>query len=125
MAAGSFANGSGNLTLTITGTPSISAGNNVTASFAINIGGRLCTFTVEVAPTTVSCSRYIGSTSGSACYLFGPAGKNNYYECFRYSNNTLVLLNYTCSAGSLWNGGGYGFGSVPIGTSTTGKCVIQ
>lgn len=39
LSAGSFANGNGNLTYTITGTP-LGAG---TASFAINIGGQTCT----------------------------------------------------------------------------------
>lgn len=50
LAAGNFATGAGNLTYTITGTPS--AGG--TASFAINIGGQSCTLTRTVAsPITI------------------------------------------------------------------------
>ncbi len=54
LAQGSFANGSGNLTYTITGTPA-SAG---TASFAITIGGQSCTFTRTVygSVTALNCS---------------------------------------------------------------------
>lgn len=44
LSAGVFANGSGNLTYTITGTPNVFG----TASFAINIGGRTCTLTRSV-----------------------------------------------------------------------------
>jgi uncharacterized protein (TIGR02145 family) len=43
--AGTFANGNGNLTYTITGTPATSG----TASFALNIGGKICTMTRTVA----------------------------------------------------------------------------
>ena len=51
LAAGTFANGSGNLTYTITGTPSAVG----TASFGINIGGKTCNInrTVTVAFTFV------------------------------------------------------------------------
>lgn len=42
--AGNFANGSGTLTYTITGTPSSSG----TATFTINIGGQTCTFTRNI-----------------------------------------------------------------------------
>ena len=56
LTAGSIANGAGNLTYTITGTPS--AGG--TASFAINIGGQACTLTRTVAPvgviSTINCA---------------------------------------------------------------------
>jgi uncharacterized protein (TIGR02145 family) len=50
LAAGTFANGAGSLTYTITGTPS-GAG---TASFALNIGGQSCTLTITVAPVVPS-----------------------------------------------------------------------
>ena len=43
--AGTFANGNGSLTYTITGTPAISG----TASFVLNIGGKICTLTRPVA----------------------------------------------------------------------------
>ena len=56
LTAGTFASGAGNLTYTITGTPSASG----TASFALNIGGKTCTLirTVNYAyPTgTVHCA---------------------------------------------------------------------
>jgi len=55
LAAGSFANGSGTLTYTITGTPSGSG----TASFALNIGGATCVLTVTVSAgiiTNLNCA---------------------------------------------------------------------
>ena len=50
LVAGSFVNGSGSLTYTITGTPSGSG----TASFALSIGGRTCTLTRTVIASTTS-----------------------------------------------------------------------
>jgi uncharacterized protein (TIGR02145 family) len=49
LVAGTFANGAGNLTYTITGTPTTGG----TASFAINIGGQSCTLTRTVIPTNI------------------------------------------------------------------------
>ncbi len=46
LAAGTFANGAGSLTYTISGTPATSG----TASFALNIGGQSCTLNVTVIP---------------------------------------------------------------------------
>lgn len=43
LSAGNFASGNGNLTYSITGTPSASG----TASFALNIGGQSCTLNVQ------------------------------------------------------------------------------
>ncbi len=48
LTAGTFANGAGSLTYTITGTP-ISAGM---ASFALNIGGQSCTLSINVLPSS-------------------------------------------------------------------------
>ncbi len=45
LAAGTFANGAGNLTYTISGTPGASG----TASFALNIGGQSCTLNLSLA----------------------------------------------------------------------------
>ena len=45
LSPGTFANGNGSLTYTITGTPAISG----TASFALNIGGKTCTLSRPVA----------------------------------------------------------------------------
>jgi uncharacterized protein (TIGR02145 family) len=55
LAAGSFANGNGSLSYTITGTPTCSG----TASFALNIGGQSCTLNLIVngnPPPTFYCS---------------------------------------------------------------------
>ena len=56
--AGTFANGSGSLTLNITGTP----GSAGTASFALNIGGQLCTLTRTVGTPDPLASHTCGST---------------------------------------------------------------
>jgi uncharacterized protein (TIGR02145 family) len=50
LAAGNIANGSGNVSYTISGTPTTSG----TASFAITLGGQSCTFTFSVAVSTAS-----------------------------------------------------------------------
>jgi uncharacterized protein (TIGR02145 family) len=64
VSAGVFANGSGNLTYTITGNPDFEG----TASFALNIGGRTCTLT-----RTVSCMA-IG-TNTTIVDVVSPTGK--------------------------------------------------
>jgi uncharacterized protein (TIGR02145 family) len=56
LASGTFANGSGSLTYTITGTPSGSG----TASFALSIGGRNCTLSRTIEPSITST--YPGNT---------------------------------------------------------------
>ena len=48
LAASAFTNGSGNLSYTITGTPSAAG----TASFAISIGGQSCSFTLSVSASS-------------------------------------------------------------------------
>jgi uncharacterized protein (TIGR02145 family) len=48
LAAGAFTNGSGNLSYTITGTPSAAG----TASFAISIGGQSCSFMLSVSASS-------------------------------------------------------------------------
>ncbi|WP_415328385.1 hypothetical protein [Chryseobacterium sp. MMS23-Vi53] len=56
LSAGSFANGNGSISYSISGTPSAVG----TASFAINIGGRVCTLTrtvAEVPPPTPDLSK--------------------------------------------------------------------
>jgi uncharacterized protein (TIGR02145 family) len=65
LAAGTFANGTGSLTYTITGTPSSSS----TASFVLSIGGQSCTLSINVltasspaySPNSVFCAN--GPTS--------------------------------------------------------------
>ena len=61
--AGSFANGNGSLTYTITGTPSASG----TASFILNIGGKTCSLTrlITTAQTSGINFTSIGSPLGS------------------------------------------------------------
>jgi len=63
LTAGTFANGSGSLTYTISGTPASSG----TASFALSIGGKTCTLTRTVVAgngtiTSLTCA--LGSTLG-------------------------------------------------------------
>jgi uncharacterized protein (TIGR02145 family) len=55
LVAGTFSNGSGNLTYTIEGTPSSSG----TASFALNIGEQSCILRIDVM--SASCGAYVAS----------------------------------------------------------------
>ncbi|MFM7079857.1 MAG: hypothetical protein ACKOYC_08715, partial [Bacteroidota bacterium] len=64
LAAGNFANGAGNLTYNITGTPT----GNGTASFALNIGGQSCFLGMTV--NTSSAGAY---SAGSIFCATGPA----------------------------------------------------
>jgi uncharacterized protein (TIGR02145 family) len=70
LAAGSFANGAGNLTYTITGTPA----SGGTATFALNIGGQTCSLNVTVSAFPV-CSVKISATvtKNFMCYNLGAA----------------------------------------------------
>jgi uncharacterized protein (TIGR02145 family) len=58
--SGTFANGNGSLTYTISGTPSTSG----TANFALKIGGKMCTFTRTVAINEINFTS-IGAPVGS------------------------------------------------------------
>ncbi len=51
LTAGTFANGSGSLTYTITGTPATDG----IAEFALNIGGQNCTLSIPVASASFTC----------------------------------------------------------------------
>lgn len=70
LSAGTFANGDGTLTYSITGTPS--SGN--TASFAINIGGQSCTLNVSVT----TCRARVNATDykNFQCFNLGAANTN-------------------------------------------------
>ena len=70
LTAGNFANGSGSLTYTITGTPSTAG----TASFAISIGGQNCTFTITVSTSQCVGGLCIGQTyqGGLIAYFYQP-----------------------------------------------------
>lgn len=61
LSAGSFGNGNGSLTYTITGAPS----GPGTVNFTLNIGGQTCTITRQVGSTLVTGS---GSLSGQSCF---------------------------------------------------------
>jgi uncharacterized protein (TIGR02145 family) len=72
LSAGSFATGAGTVVYNITGTPA-SAG---TASFALNIGGQMCTLDVNVLPSgTIVCSAKVSAseTKNFMCYNLGAA----------------------------------------------------
>ena len=71
IAAGTFANGSGNLTYTISGTP-VAAG---TASFALSIGGQTCTLSLTVAapPSYPVGTVHCGGTPTAVVDVINPA----------------------------------------------------
>ena len=111
---GLFANGSGNLTFTINGTPASSG----TASFAITVGGQSCSFTVSVAAaavlTTINCAGATTTgtlTSGTAAngvstaisYTGGNAGT---YSAQNVASTGVTGLTATLAVGALANGAG-------------------
>jgi uncharacterized protein (TIGR02145 family) len=59
--AGNFANGSGSLTYIISGTPATSG----TASFALNIGGQICTLIINVSQPTSGYGPNISDNDGN------------------------------------------------------------
>ena len=73
--AGSFANGSGNLVYTITGTPA-SAG---TASFILTIGGQQCTLQVTVG-TPTGCGAYVAPNQWKAFMCHNLASANTFAD---------------------------------------------
>jgi uncharacterized protein (TIGR02145 family) len=113
-AAGTLANGSGNLTITITGTPA-SAG---TASFALNIGGQTCTLTRTVLPTAsitaLSCSTATNNgtlTQGIAAASVNSSvpytgGNGGYRGSQTFTSTGVTGLTATCAAGTLATGAG-------------------
>ena len=70
LSAGSFGSGAGSLTYAITGTPA----SGGTASFALNIGGQMCTLDVAVASGPV-CGAMVSATEykNFMCYNLGAA----------------------------------------------------
>jgi uncharacterized protein (TIGR02145 family) len=71
LAAGSFASGAGNLTWSITGTPS----SGGTASFALNIAGQSCNLDVPVSSAPPVCRAKVNATDFKdfMCYNLGAA----------------------------------------------------
>ncbi len=115
LAAGTFTNGSGNLSYTITGTPTTAG----TASFAISIGGQSCTITLSVvlpmdAITTIDC---IGATttgsltsgavaSGVSTSVPYTGGNGGTFGAQSVSSTGVVGLTASLAAGVLSNGNG-------------------
>lgn len=113
LAAGSFANGAGNLTYNITGTPT-SAG---TANFALNIGGQSCNLAVNVNPivgtiTALNCAgakttgSLIGGTIASGVSVKVPyTGGNSGVHAGQSVNSTGVTgLTASLNSGSFVTG---------------------
>jgi uncharacterized protein (TIGR02145 family) len=111
---GLLSNGSGSVTYTISGTP-VSSG---TASFAINLGGQSCSFTMNVsAPAALSMINCAGATttgtltsstaangvSTAISYTGGNAGS---YSAQGVSSTGVTGLAATTASGTLANGNG-------------------
>ncbi|MDH6254127.1 hypothetical protein M2347_003854 [Chryseobacterium sp. H1D6B] len=88
LTAGSFA-GSGDLVYTIIGNPTSSG----TANFALNIGGKTCTLSVNVA-TAFPCS-----TAGR---FADPNDPRSYFQCLQ-AGGIWYQYHYTCPAGNHWD----------------------
>jgi hypothetical protein len=65
LTAGSFANGTGNLTYSLSGTPA----SDGTASFALNIGGQTCNLDVNISTSPVCRAKIDASTTGILCVI--------------------------------------------------------
>jgi hypothetical protein len=115
LSAGTFANGSGSLNYTITGTPSASG----TANFALNIGGQNCTLTRTITVpigniTNLNCaSANNGGTlragivsSGVVSSIPYTGGNGGTYNAQTFSSSGVTGLNAVLNAGSFNNGNG-------------------
>jgi uncharacterized protein (TIGR02145 family) len=130
LTAGVFANGAGNLTYAISGTPSISG----TASFALNIGGKTCTLTRTVnlpigTITTLNCASATntGSLTQSSIasgvisnipYTGGNGGTHNGQTV---TSTGVTGLTATLTAGVFANGAGslsYTISGTPTSSGT-------
>lgn len=116
IAAGTFASGAGNLTVTITGTPAIAGG---TASFALNIGGRTCTLTRTVAAGagTIASLNCAGATntgtltggvaaSGVSSSVPYTGGNGGTYSAFSVASTGVTGLTASIAAGTFASGAG-------------------
>jgi hypothetical protein len=128
LTAGNFADGSGNLTYTITGTPASSG----TATFALNIGGQTCNLTRTVNPgliTALTCGSATNNgylTSGQAAsgvssvipYTGGNAGPHSGQTV---ASTGITGLTATLTAGTFASGSGnltYTITGTPSGAGT-------
>lgn len=115
LTAGSFANGSGTLTYTITGTPSAAG----TANFAINIGGVTCTLSRPVvipvgAIASLNCAgatqngTLTGGTAaaGVSSVISYTGGNGGTYAAQTVTSTGVPGLTATLTAGSFANGNG-------------------
>ncbi len=115
LTAGTFANGAGSLTYTITGTPSSSG----TASFALSIGGQSCTLTRTVnspigAIASLNCST--SNNSGTLAVGVSAIGVNNSvpytggnggtYIAQSITSTGVIGLTASLSAGTFASGAG-------------------
>ncbi len=128
LSSGTFSTSSGNLTYTITGTPS-GAG---TANFALNIGGQTCTLSRTVlagAITTLSC----GTATNNGTLIAGVAasgvnsvvpytgGNGGLHNGQTVTSTGITGLTATLSAGSFASGAGnltYTITGTPSGSGT-------
>ena len=128
LSAGSFADGNGTLTYTITGTPSSSG----TASFALSIGGQTATLNYTVSDGTISSlnaspptntgslvdGKLASGVSSVVSYTGGDGGR---YDGQTVSSTGVTGLTATLSAGSFALGSGtltYTITGTPSGSGT-------
>jgi len=95
LSAGNFANGNGTLTYTITGTPNTGG----TANFVINIGGKTCTLSVNVAYNTTAPPAIVCTSAG---YHVNPIDPNWFHYCIFQNNNWLQYV-LRCADGQVFN----------------------
>jgi uncharacterized protein (TIGR02145 family) len=115
LGAGTFANGSGTLTLSITGTP-LSSG---TASFALNIGGQSCTLSLNVnlPPAALTALNCVSATTTGALFQGTAAsgvnssvpytgGNGGTYTAQTVNSTGVTGLTANLAAGTLASGAG-------------------
>ena len=128
--AGTFANGAGVLTYTITGTPATSG----TASFVLNIGGQTCTLTRTVdLPSGIITSLDCSTATNSGSLIQGTAassvsssvpytgGNGGTYSAQTINSTGVTGLTATLSEGVFANGAGvltYTFTGTPAASGT-------
>jgi len=119
---GVFSNGAGNLTYFISGTPA----NGGSANFAINIGGRSCTFSRSVVPgsiTGLTCSSVVHTgtltkglvADGISSTIPYTGGNGGSYSAQAVASTGVIGLTANISAGNF----AFGNGSVTINITGT------